>query len=562
MLNELGVKDLGVIADLRLSFGPGMTVLTGETGAGKTLLVEALSLVLGERATPSLVRSGSDSALVEARFFLDPTQRIQRPSGGEEDGFFEEDDDGEYIIVREVPASGRSRAYIGGRMAPISALNELGTHLVDTHGQGEQESLLHVEAQRRALDQFAKIDTASLLGARQELRAIEKQIGAMGGDDAERARQIDILQFQIDEIENAHIADPNEEESLEKDEERLSTMASLRANAAKGVVLLEGDDQSAHAQNSVSDLLGTLLGFLAGNSSFGEWEQRVRALSAEVHDLSAEMAHAAETWEDDPAALAAVQERRRMLRELRRKYGEDLEAVLAFQKDAIERANALMSAGERLFELSSKRQKIEEQIAKESERIRAARCENAPLLADAVTERLRTLAMPGAQLSVVVGEDPAGDQVTFMLAANPGEPPAPLAKAASGGELARTMLALRLVVGGGAPTMLFDEVDAGVGGAAALALAGALAEAATHSQVLVVTHLAQVAAFADHQVVLRKEVDSQNRTVTTAHVLNDEERVVEISRMLSGHPDSPTARAHAEELLAAGKSRKASTTSL
>lgn len=562
MLSELRVKDLGVIAEVTVPLATGMTALTGETGAGKTLLIEALSLVLGERATPSLVRSGAVAALVEARFFVDDSvieQELHAEDDAEEFEVPMAGSEGEHILAREVPANGRSRGYVDGKMATASVLAALGGRLVDIHGQGEQESLLHAEAQRRALDQFARIDTSELEEARNALRALEREAIELGGDPSERARQIDVLGFQLEEITNAMLDDPDEEARLEANEALLANAQSLREAAAAGVSLLAGQDQEVTGSRSVADSLGSLLALTAGKAWFAEWEVRVRGLVAEVDDLAAEMRGSIERFDDDPEALQAIQERRRLLRDLRRKYGDTIDEIVEFGERARERLVELEGAAERIDELDEQRARLSSQLAACSAHVRAARLAAAPRLADAVTARLTRLAMPGARVAIEVGDDPAGDNVSLLLAANPGEPLAPLAKVASGGELSRMMLALRLEVGGGAPTMLFDEVDAGVGGAAALTLAEALAEVADGAQVLVVTHLAQVAAFADHQILVEKVVDDSNRTITTVRALDGEERVAEIARMLSGHPDSPTARAHAEELLASSRGRAPST---
>jgi DNA repair protein RecN (Recombination protein N) len=534
VLRELHVRDLGVIGDLSLVLGPGMTALTGETGAGKTLLVHALQLVLGGRAVPGLVRAGAEEALVEARF----------DEAGDE-----------RTLARAVPVSGRSRAWVDGRMAPVGSLAELGSQLVDIHGQHEQQSLLSVAGQRAVLDAFARADLAPLASARSALREIEARLEALGGDARERARQGDLLRYQIAEIDAARIEDVGEEAALAEEEERLAGVAAIRRAAADAVAALAGMDGSTGAEGGASGLVSAALGALLGHRALGEWARRLRDAAAELDDVAGELRRAAETWEEDPARLEQVQARRRLLGDLRRKYGETLADVRAYRDAAFRSLEELEGQEAEVARLHARREEAVRAVREEERRLRALRASAAGTLGAAVTERLRQLAMPDAQLQVMVGEQGAGDAVQILLAANRGEPAQPLARVASGGELARTMLALRLVVEGGAPTMLFDEVDAGVGGAAALALARALRAVAARRQVLVVTHLPQVAAFADCQVAVRKTLDGTGRTVTTAEVLEPEARVVELSRMLSGHPDSPTARAHAEELLqAAAKS--------
>ena len=535
MLTELHVRDLGVIGDLTLAFGPGMTALTGETGAGKTLVVHALQLVLGGRAVPGLVRAGAEEALVEARF---------EPEGAREGE--------ERILARSVPVSGRSRAWVDGRMAPVGALGELGDGLVDIHGQHDQQSLLSVGGQRAALDAYCGSDLAPLASARAALHELRTRLAALGGDERERARQADLLRYQVAEIDAARIEDASEDEALAEEEDRLAGMAAIREAAAQALAALRGADGPAGADGGASGLLGGALAGLSAHAALEPLAGRLRDVSAELDDVAGELRRVVDTWEEDPARLEEVQARRRLLHDLRRKYGETLADVLAFGEQA---RGSLDEIGRQDAEAAALEARLldADRAVRDAERgLRELRAGAAPGLSAAVTGRLRGLAMPDAELFVTVGEEGAGDAVQFLLAANRGEPAQPLGRVASGGELARTMLALRLVVEGGAPTMLFDEVDAGVGGAAALALAGALRDVATRRQVLVVTHLPQIAAFADRQVAVRKRVDADGRTVTTAEVLGPEARVVELSRMLSGHPDSPTARAHAEELLAVG----------
>ena len=542
MLTELHVRDLGVISDVTVELGPGMTALTGETGAGKTLLVAALQLVLGGRAATGFVRAGAGQALVEARF--------EHGSGPAR---------GETILSRAVPVSGRSRAWIDGRMVPVAALTEVAADLVDIHGQHDRQSLLSMAGQRAALDQFAHADVEPLGAARRALAEVRRRLDALGGSTRERARRLDLLRYQAAEILAAGLEDVGEEAALEAEAERLESARALRAAAAMGAAFLDDDD--ALGAHCATAQVGEALRALGGHGPFATWEQRLRGALAELADVATELRHVAESWEDDPVRLDAVHARLHQLAELRRKYGDTLADVAAFAEDTRRDIAALESEEQEAVELEATRARAERDLAKAETELRAVRAEAAPRIGAAVTERLHALAMPDATLEVVVGEEGAGDAVTFLLAANKGEPAQPLHRVASGGELARTMLALRLVVEGGAPTMVFDEVDAGVGGAAALALAEALHAVARTRQVLVVTHLPQVAAFADRQLAVRKVVEG-DRTSASVDALDTEGRIVELSRMLSGHPDSATARAHAQELLGAVRAAPASTTAV
>jgi DNA repair protein RecN (Recombination protein N) len=544
MLRDLRVRDLGVIEDLELRLEPGMTALTGETGAGKTLVVEALQLVLGGRATAGLVRAGAAEALVEARF------EQAGPDPGEL---------GDLVLARSVPVSGRSRAWIDGRMAPLGALAERAASLVDIHGQHEHQSLVHPAAQRAALDAFAGIDLGPVEAARRRLQVIDHRLAELGGDDRARAREAALLEHDLDEIGRAALTDPEEEAALRADEARLADLGAHRLAAAEAVALLAGADEGGGSTAGALELLARAAAALGGRPAFDAWEARLRQAIADVEDLGHDLRQVVEGWEDDPVALEQVQARRRLLADLRHKHGPTLADVIAYAEVSRRRLDDLGRMGEEAAGLQQVRAAAERELTDAEAVVRHARAAAAPALAAAVQGRLATLAMAGARLEVSVGERGAGEPVRFLFGANPGEPLQPLQRVASGGELARAMLALRLVAADGPATMVFDEVDAGVGGQAALALAGALAQVAAGRQVVVVTHLAQVAAFADQQIAVRK-VTRGTRTTTAAAVLDPAERVVEISRMLSGQPDSAAARAHAGELLALGRDGGSSTT--
>jgi len=536
VLVELAVRDLGVIAELRLLLGEGMTVVTGETGAGKTMVVDAIELLVGGRADPMLVRAGAEEAWVEGRFV--------RPPGT--DGDLPE----EVVLARAIPRSGRSRAYVDGRLATVSELATIGARLVDLHGQHAHQSLLLPAAQREALDRFAGIDLARLRAARVAVRDLLEELDRLGGDERTRAREIDLLRYQVDEIDAAAIDGPDEDERLEAEEDALADAAAHREAAAAAVTALSGDGAAALDEAaSAGDALGVALAAVAGRRPFAAVEERLRAVAAEVADIAAEIRGVGEAIEDDPERLEAVRERRHLLRELRRKYGETLADVIAEGERLRARLAELEGYDKRAAELDAELAQARAEEAAAAAEVAAARRAAAPQLAARIQENLAELAMPRARVEIEVrGEDP-GDDVEILLAANPGAPPLPLAKVASGGELARTMLALRLVLTEAPPTLVFDEVDAGIGGQAAVAVGRALARLGRHHQVLVVTHLPQVAAYADAQVRVAKHTDDAT-TVSEAAVLDHDERVVELSRMLSGQPDSDAARRHAAELLA------------
>lgn len=528
MLIELAVRDLGVIADLRLALGPGLIALTGETGAGKTMVVEAIDLLVGGRSDPMRVRAGAHQAEVEGLVVL-----------GDE----------EHVVRRVVPRQGRSRAYIDGRLATATELAALGRRALDLHGQHAHQSLLGQAAQRAALDRFGKVDRTALEAVEAEIATLMQRLQGLGGDERARAREIDVLRFQVEELDAADLSDPHEDAVLEAEEELLGAAAAYRDAALGAVEALSGDE-------GVVDGLGVALASLGsqsgGESPFEHLAARLRGAHEELMDVASELRVAAEGIEEDPDRLDAVSARRQLLRDLRRKYGETLAEVIEYRATASERLQELASHEERAAQAEAALVAAHRRLEAEQLAVRAARQAAAGPLAASVQAHLAELAMAGARLAVEVPDEGAGEGVTFVMAANSGAALAPLSKVASGGELARTMLALRLVLTEGPPTLVFDEVDAGIGGAAAVAVGHALRRLGADRQVLVVTHLPQVAAAADVQLSVVKHDDGRT-TTTEVLQLDRDGRVVELSRMLSGTPDSEAAREHASELLQASE---------
>ena len=536
MLTELRVQNLGIIADLCVSIGSAMTAITGETGAGKTLLVDALELVCGGRADPQTVRDGAAEARVEARF-------VTNDDGDDGD----DSEAGEVVLVRVVPAVGRSRGYVNGRLATASELAEWGRKLVDLHGQHAHQSLLHPAEQRVLLDRFAGRDAAAagkaLRDARAKVRELQAELDAMGGDERSRAREVDLLRYQLSEIDAAEIGDVDEDASLAAEEEVLADAEAHRAALEDAYAQLEGPAE---------DALGAAVAAVDGREPFAEVTARLRTLQSEVAEAAHDVRLTAEGVVADPDRLASIQGRRATLRELVRKYGPTLAEVVAYADAARARIADLDSHGERAAAVAAALVELENAGNQAAHQLSKLRKAYAPALGDAVTEVVRELAMPTAIFDVCIDRAPLGedgyDEVTFLLAPNPGEAPRPLARAASGGELARAMLALRVVLSEAPPTLVFDEVDAGIGGEAGAAVGRALASLGSHHQVLCVTHLAQVAAYADAHVRVTKS-ESDGRTVADASLLLDDARVTEVSRMLAGVVQSSHARRHARELL-------------
>jgi len=534
VLTELHVAELGIVADLTMVFGPGLTAITGETGAGKTLLVEAVELLVGGRADATLVRDGAPEARVEGRFV--------DMAGGE------------VVVARVVPLDGRSRAYIDGRLATVGELADVGAGYVDLHGQHAHQSLLAPAVQRGALDRFvgspATEPLAAYRAAREELRRIASELDGLGGDERARARELDLLRFQIGEIDVAALDDSGEDVALEAVEALLADAIAHREALTAAYSAVEGP---------ALDTVGGAAAALAGRAPFAELAERLRAMQAELAEIGRDLRVALDSVEDDPQRLEEVRARRALLRELTRKYGETLADVRVYADEARRRLAELEAYEARATELERAHDLTRGRAADAAAELSRARRAGSGALAEAVTPHLRELAMPAAAFEVVVEPveptDDGADRVTFLISANPGEPPRPLGKVASGGELSRAMLAARVVLSEAPPTLVFDEVDAGIGGEAGAAVGRLLADLAGIHQVLVVTHLAQVAAYADAQVVVEKR-DQGKRTVASAETVTGEERVRELSRMLAGVGESAHARSHAAELLDAGASFK------
>ena len=521
MLDELAVTDLGVIAKARLELRGHMTALTGETGAGKTLLLGALELLSGARADASVVRAGAEQAVVEGRFI-----------NGDGD---------ELVLRRVVPRDGRSRAYCNGSLVTAAELAEAAAGLLEIHSQGAQLALTTPGVQRQALDRWANVDLSELTAAESAVGSLRAALDELGGDERARVREMDLLAFQVAEIGSAGLSDPDEDAALAAEEALLADAVGHREAASKALGVYD-------EEGGLSDALAAMAGALDDRRPFDGTLTRVLAQQAELSDLVAELRRQADSIEEDPERLEVVRLRRVELRDLGRKYGDTLAEVMAFGQECQVRLDEL---GDRERRAAA----LEDDLAaaclvrdEAAAKVGAARRSAAPQLATAVQARLAALAMPKATLEITVGDDDPGDRVTFLLAANPGMAPAPIQRAASGGELSRVLLALRLVLSGGPDTMVFDEVDAGIGGATALEVGSALSEVAETSQVLVVTHLAQVAAHADQQVRIAKSAD-EDATTTTVESVGGEARVVELSRMLSGTPDSAAARSNAKDLL-------------
>ncbi|MGA4881853.1 DNA repair protein RecN [Streptomyces lydicamycinicus] len=566
------IRSLGVIDDAVVELSPGFTAVTGETGAGKTMVVTSLGLLLGGRADPALVRIGAKSAVVEGRISVGP----QAPAAVRAEEAGAELDDGALLISRTLSAEGRSRAHVGGRSVPVGLLAELADDLVAVHGQTDQQGLLRPARQRQALDRYAgdtvAVPLAKYTAAHRRLRAVATELDELTTRARERSQEADLLRFGLDEIAAAE-PQPGEDTELAAEAERLGHAEALASAATLAHAALAGNPEDPEGVDATTLVAGAHRALEAVRSHDRELAglaERIGEIGILMADVAGELAGYADGLDADPLRLAAVEERRAALNHLTRKYGQDIAAVLAWAEESAARLAELDGDDDRIGELTAERDALRTELGELAQTLTDARTESAKRFADAVTAELAELAMPHARVIVEirqteVAEDadgievggrtvaygPAGaDEVELLLAPHPGAPPRPIAKGASGGELSRVMLAVEVVFAGSAPvpTYLFDEVDAGVGGKAAVEVGRRLARLAKSAQVVVVTHLPQVAAFADRQLLVAKTNDgSVTRSGVT--VLEGEERVRELSRMLAGQEDSETARAHAEELL-------------
>ena len=540
MLRELHISGLGVIEDLDLELHPGLNVLTGETGTGKTMVTVGLQLALGRRGGTSLVRAGAPAAKVQARF--------DAPPAATSAGWAE---DGEVLLARTVTAEGRSTARVSGQLAPVSALTELAGELVEVHGQHEGQKLLSTVAQTRFLDRFAggeHLDAVEDLRVEHgRLREATAALAELDERERDRERQMDLLAYQVREIETA-APRAGETDQLKLEAARLDHAGRLLERASSAERSLAAEDGAADALGAASAELRA-----AGEVDPGAEELAARAfeLSAAATELAVEVRGYRERLELDPARLQEVRERIDALDALRRKYGNGEEEVLAFGDRARKSLDAL--AG-----VEQERERAAAEVAERTERVGAlaivisdGRARAVPELSQALQRELGELGMEGASIEVTLVPNPeltsgGAEHAAFVFSGGPGQPAQPLAKVASGGELSRTMLACRsvLVDLDDVPTLIFDEVDAGIGGQAGVAVGRRLANLALGRQVVVVTHLPQIASFADRHIRVRKDDGT-----ASIEVLDDAQRVEELSRMLAGLPGSEAAAAHAEELL-------------
>ena len=551
MICRLCIRDFAVIDELDVEFGSGLNLLTGETGAGKSIIVDAISIALGERADTETVRSGRDRAIIEAVLEVGNSPEALRILA--DAGLSPED--GSIIVSREVSRTGKSQCRINGRPVAVSLLKEITDRLVDTHGQHEHQFLLRADRHLEVLDAWCGQEVLSLrdrvADGYSELRRLKGELKQLQNDERDRARNIDLYQFQVQEIANSRLT-PGEEEELIADRTRLANAEKLHAAASAAFELLgEGDRCSA---DTLGEAVMALQGLAEVDTQLQPTIETLQAALYQVQDGARELRAYRDGIEFNPDRLQEINERLDLIRTLKKKYGETIEEVIGYGDELRDKLELLTHSEERTGELQAEIESLEAKVMADAKQLSALRLKGGSAFVKSVVKELASLGMPSAVLEVSRRAhelDSSGiDSIEFLVSANPGEPPRPLARIASGGEISRIMLAIKSVMAAvdSMPTLIFDEIDVGVGGRTAAVIGDKLNSLAQNSQVLCVTHLPQIACSPGRHFAIEKQ-SHEGRTVVRVRELSDEERVSELARMLGGAAPSDTAIRHAREML-------------
>lgn len=551
MLRTLSIRNFALIDRLEIDFGPGLNILTGETGAGKSILIGALELVLGARASSDVVRAGATRAEVQAVFSIEGASH-DLTALLDQHGI--ELDDGEIILSRTVSSEGRSKAYAAGQLVPASALAEIAAELVDLHGQHEHQSLLRADRQLGLLDAFGELGELRdrVAGRVRELRAAEAEMRALDDDGREPQRRLDFLRFEAEEIDRAQLR-AGEDDELKERRALLANSERIWANVALARSRLSESDAGDSAVEALSAALGALEQISSYHTDLAALTDRLRAAIADVESVAYDLAPFGEQEDFDPQQLDAINTRLALLSDLRRKYGESIDQILAYRARIESDIDKLANRDRILAELREKQQRLESACHEEAGTLTKKRRATAKRLDQHVTQSLQDLGMQGARLTTGITESALSstgvDRVEFLLAANPGEPPKPLRHVASGGEISRIMLALKSVFAqaDAVPTLIFDEIDAGIGGQVATRVAQRLRDLAASHQVLCITHLAQIAAAGQHHFHVAKTISGGTTTTQVVRV-ESKSRVEELARLLDGSV-TKVSLTHAEDLL-------------
>lgn len=564
MLLELRVSNLALIDQVELTFQPGLNVLTGETGAGKSILIHAIGLLLGERGAAEEVGLGKSAATVEGLFDVSGNPLSQ--DALRELGIPVEDDGMVVLSRREITADGRSRCRINGRVATVTMLRDIGRNLVDLHGQHEHQSLLRVETHLDFLDVFAGDACQNLREQYRkvyhELKDAEERLRALLFDEKQRAQRVDMLQFQMQEIDAAKL-EADEDTRLTEERSRLANAEKLREAAQACLALLSGDED-AGAVDAVGRAVVFLRDMQSAESAAAAWTDNLQTALYQLQDVASELRNYLDKLEADPARLEEIEARLHLITRLKRKYGDTIEQILQHRAQVEEEFQSLTHSDEQVAELEQQRAALRQRLAALGQKLSDARRKAAKNFEKAVVTHLKSLAMENVKFAVQIEPIPSRDgdgaefhftergidQIEFLMSPNPGQPLRPLARIASGGELSRVMLALKTALSRRheIPVLIFDEIDVGIGGAAAEAVGVKLKELAQYAQVFCVTHLPQIARYADAHFSVRKDATEERTTVTVTR-LNEQERVHELARMLGGAKVTEATLRHAQELV-------------
>jgi DNA repair protein RecN (Recombination protein N) len=567
MLSEITITDFAIIDNLRLEFAPGFVAFTGETGAGKSIIIDAVDLLLGGRADATFVRAGAEVARVEATFKVAPELRPMVEASLAREELLDGDSADDVILAREVRREGRNVCRINGRVVSLAVLKEIGQWFVDVHGQSEHLSLLRTREHLFLLDRFADLESEreALADIVHELNGVRHELDELRRNERQMEQRLDMLDFQINEITAAKLK-PGEDQALLQERTRLANAEKLALLADEAIhALADGTDETPSAADLLGKAARALTGLAKIDASLGEQREQAQALSEQFKELARDLENYRENVEFNPKRLDVVEERLELIKNLQRKYGATIDAILDFGEKAQAEREGLTHSGERSAELQKKEEALLQRIGRLGLKLSAARRAAGERLASAIETELADLRMEGAKFGVDLQteDDPEGayvdgrrvafdstgiDRIEFLVAPNLGEGLKPLAKVASGGETSRLMLALKSVLARAdrTPTLIFDEIDQGIGGRVGAVVGYKLWGLAEAHQVLCITHLPQLAGFGDQHFKVEKLITG-DRTVTRVHALSDSERVAELAQMLGGEGEKTMESA--EEIL-------------
>lgn len=555
MLEHLHIKNVALIKESEISFGEGLNILTGETGAGKSMVIDSLQFALGGRAGKDFLRHGEKMASVEALFAVQSSALQEKL---EENGI-EPEEDGSVLITRTLSETGKSVCRVNGSTVTVSMLKEIAEDLIDIYGQHEHQSLLNPSKHIRLLDRFCGAGFGDAMeeykASFSALKEIDKQLDALMGNESQREQRMDILSFQKDEMEAAAIKAGEEEDLLEQ-KKRLGSMEKLMRLTGESIALLyDGNDRMPSACDQLGDALSKLQEAAEYDHTLTPFADALADAYAAVEDTARELKREADKQENDPEALEQIEERLQIIYKLKRKYGGTVEAVLAFYDKVVEELDFLANSNEKVAELMAIREKEQKKLTAYAETLTARRKDTAEQVAEQIETALRDMEMKDARFHIQIDEKydwtaDGKDKVEFLISANAGESLKPLAKIASGGEMSRVMLALKtvLVDADDIGTFIFDEIDTGVSGRTARKVGEKMRFLGGKRQILCITHLPQIAAMADSHFLIEKESDGEE-TTTKVTPLTEEGSVGEVARLMGGSDVTETTLAAARELI-------------